>query len=268
MFEYTASSMESCHLSQRPLSKELSELTDFAMLQDHIDRLPQEMKDEILFWLIRAALRPGKIYLDSRGKPHTTNPERCANNKKSSKLNISLLGLSKAMLKDSTKLLYEGNLWVIPSGIIEQEFFKSRDRRDLRLLPTVELQPISDDVDCWSYISEPNALVFESFYFTGLISRHPYFDLCPHYTTPIKWRLWLIDTWSDKRVTRGALLLDVEGHNFNAEGVNDADESLNLAPVPDCQPRRKTLFGVPWLEERSDQVLTFNDEFRRKLVIA
>ena len=261
--------------TQHSAPKSLSKLTDFSTLQYHVTNLPQELQDEILLWLIRIILQPGKIYLDSFGKPHSANPDHHTNDPESSRLNniSNVLCLSKAMLEKSAGVLYAGNTWVMPSGAIEQEFFQRWDRRDLRLLPTVELQPASSDKLMWFHtVKESRTSFYEYFIFS---------DLDRFGSTTL--RMWLMDIWGDRRITRDDLMLDVEGHDFKKPSFQGSEfkgllklidirrdyerEIHQQRQVPHCRPERRTVLGVRWLEGRPDQVLTINEEARKRMVV-
>ena len=243
---------------------------DFPTLQKRIASLAQELKDEILFWLIKVSLQPGKIFLDGRGTPYTEDPSQRASDKEASRLNISILRLSKKMLPSSAKLLYEGNVWVMPSGALQRDFFHHWNRHDLRLLPAVEMQPQRSEIGVW-HSPEPRlsapfnaALRFEGFYLDndslGSINEMQ---------AKANWRLYLSDVWCRKVFPRESLLPGDSGCIYEDQDDRRGQKSVPESLVYGFQARRKTVLGVPWLEGRrggAGQVVAFGERSRKEIL--
>ena len=233
-----------------------------------VPHLPQELIDEILFWRIKSSLPLGKIFLDEHGKPYGEDTERDDLDKRATKVDFSILRLSKKMLPRLKNLLYKDKIWVMPSNEPQEDFFNNWDQRDLRSLPAVELRPTIHDV--WGFYHHPDSAVnastgFIAFRLTGYSeSQMVYPSISDNdYSAQTFSRLRLMAVWCDTVFPRDCLSVDKPVYDFDDHkhcGVGNAEPLLDVHDYPKA-PRR-TLLGVP-VCDCPDQVIALSEESRR-----
>ena len=104
-------------------------------LQGHIASLPQELQDQILQELVEIVFTPGRIQLDGYGRVAKKSDSPI-----DFQPNFSIIkALDRQRFSRARKLLYSST-FVMPTGIIDDEFFRLWDLATLRRLPKIELR--------------------------------------------------------------------------------------------------------------------------------
>ena len=259
---------------------------EFSNLQERLKDLPNEIRDHIFIELLKLCLQPGKIFLNRHGKPDlAVHGMRSRRRDRYRRPDLSIfLALSKAYLPLAAKLLYQGNTFVLPSGLVSSDFFERWNRADILILPFVELAITDDDVCYYRYLPcchrpNPDPVNFDFRRNAWQRSLSPPIPR-PSRTsnmacgvvdlTPLLYRRWLLDTFWYKQfcvqdLRRGQPIsdqLDQREKTLKAEPLEDV-------PLPAHQeyaPRKSLLWPALACPEGSrGQVISFTEKSKKNL---
>ena len=130
-------------------------------LQRGIALLPQELQDEILFELLKIHLVRGRIQLDNHGRATKQQQSDQIFLPKPRASILTVLGRKR--LSWARELLYS-NTFAMPTGNIDDEFFRLWDLDTLRRLPRIELRIDIQDfkIDTWYLLPKRRIFRFRS----------------------------------------------------------------------------------------------------------